>query len=239
MAPWSAIVLAGGRAARLDGRDKASLEIGGRTLLDWALDAVAEAGEVVVVGDAVPTEGPVTFVRETPRYGGPAAGLLTGLDAMRTPPAYVAVVAVDMPRLTSVTLRRLVDAAADADGAVLVGPDGRRHLALVVSAQRLREIRLDSEGARNLALWRLLAPLELVDVQSTGDEHRDLDTWADLVDLGGGAGRAGGPEATGGGAGRAGEPEGMGGPETIGGPEGAMPAERETTRSDQDRSTSG
>ena len=181
--PWSAIVLAGGRAARLDGVDKAGIEIGGRTLLTWTLDAVVDAREVVVVGDPVPTERPVTFTRESPRYGGPAAGLLTGLDALLDVPAYVAVVAVDMPRLTTVTLRRLTEAAAGRDGAALVGPDGRRQLALVVSSERLQAVRPDHEHQHDLALWRLLAPLDLVDVPSVGEEHRDLDSWADLRDL--------------------------------------------------------
>lgn len=182
--PWSAVVLAGGRGARLDGVDKAGVEVAGRTLLAWALDAVVDAREVVVVGDPVPTERPVTFTRESPRYGGPAAGLLTGVDALLTVPAYVAVVAVDMPRLTMGTMRRLTDAAADEDGAVLVGPDGRRQLALVVSTARLDEIRPDHEHQHDLALWRLLAPLDLVEVPAVGDEHRDVDTWADLRDLG-------------------------------------------------------
>jgi molybdopterin-guanine dinucleotide biosynthesis protein A len=181
--PWSAVVLAGGRGTRLDGVDKAGIEVGGRTLLAWALDAVVDAAEVVVVGDPVPTERPVTFTRENPRYGGPAAGLLTGVDALLRPAAYVAVVAVDMPRLTMGTLRRLTDAAAGRDGAVLVGPDGRRQLAVVVSTERLRAVRPDHEQQHDLALWRLLAPLDLVDVAAVGEEHRDIDTWTDLRDL--------------------------------------------------------
>jgi molybdopterin-guanine dinucleotide biosynthesis protein A len=187
--PWSAVVLAGGRGARLDGVDKAGVEIGGRTLLEWVLDAVVDAREVVVVGDQVPTERPVTFTRESPRYGGPAAGLLTGLDALLDVPAYVAVVAVDMPRLTMATMRRLTEAAlteaaSDCDGAVLVGPDGRRQLAVVVSAARLQQVRPDHEHQHDLPLWRLLAPLDLVEVPAVGDEHRDIDTWSDLRDLG-------------------------------------------------------
>jgi molybdopterin-guanine dinucleotide biosynthesis protein A len=184
MPSWSAIVLAGGRGARLDGTDKATVEVGGRPLLAWVLDAVEEADEVVVVGDPVPTERGVRFTRETPRYGGPAAGLLTGLDALAgTTPTYVAVIAVDMPRLTTATMRRLLDAAAGRDGAVLVGPDHRRQLALVAATERLQEARPDRDHQRDLALWRLLAPLDLAEVASLGDEHRDLDTWADLREL--------------------------------------------------------
>ena len=65
-AVWSAVVLAGGTAARLDGVDKAGVEIGGRTLLEHVLAALAGAAEVVVVGESVPTSVPVTFTRESP-----------------------------------------------------------------------------------------------------------------------------------------------------------------------------
>ena len=130
---FAAVVLAGGSAVRLGGADKASVEYAGRTLLAHALDAVAEADEVVVVGDAVPTDRPVTFTRESPPVGGPVAGLLAGRDALARPAASLVVLAVDMPRVGPGTVRRLRAAAAGHDGAFLVGPDGRRQLAAVLA----------------------------------------------------------------------------------------------------------
>ncbi|KRB78421.1 molybdopterin-guanine dinucleotide biosynthesis protein [Nocardioides sp. Root190] len=180
---FAAIVLAGGQASRLGGVDKATIELGGRTLLDRALDAVVDAGEVVVVGDQVPTERPATFVREDPRHGGPAAGLLTGRDSLlRRFPALL-VLAVDMPHLTSWTVRRLQEAAVGHEGAVLTGPDGRSQLAFVVETARLDAVRPDREAQHGLAIHTLLAPLDLVPVPSLGDEARDVDTWSDLRDL--------------------------------------------------------
>lgn len=182
--PFAAVVLAGGRAARLDGVEKASIELGGRTLLAWTLDALVDAAEVVVVGDRVPTERPVTFVREDPRYGGPVAALCTGVDALLRPSSYVAVVAVDMPRLTADTVSRLRRAALAGDGSALVGPDGRRQLALVLSTARLAQVRPDHEGQHGMSLRVLLHGLDLIEVPSSGDEHKDIDTWADLRDIG-------------------------------------------------------
>lgn len=46
----AAIVLAGGRGSRLGGADKASIEIGGRMLLDHVLDAVEWCAPIIVVG---------------------------------------------------------------------------------------------------------------------------------------------------------------------------------------------
>lgn len=182
--PFAAVVLAGGRAARLDGVEKAGIEVGGRTMLAWILDALVDAAEVVVVGDPVPTERPVTFVREDPRYGGPVAALCTGVDALLQPTSYVVVVAVDMPRLTPATVSRLRRAADGGDGSALVGPDGRRQLALVLSTSRLAEVRPDHEGQHGMPLRVLLRDLELAEVGSQGSEHKDIDTWADLRDIG-------------------------------------------------------
>jgi molybdopterin-guanine dinucleotide biosynthesis protein A len=180
---FTAVVLAGGVAARLDGADKASVEVAGRTLLTWALDAVLDAAEVVVVGDPVATHRPVTFTREDPRHGGPVAALLTGRDALLDPRGLVAVLACDMPHLTAATFHRLREAAAGHDGAVLVGPDGRRQLAMVLDVTRLDAVRPGLEEQHGLALHRLLAPLDLAEVAAEGREHRDVDTWADLRDL--------------------------------------------------------
>ena len=184
LSAFSAVILAGGRAARLDGVDKASVEIDGRTLLAHAIDALIDAAEIVVVGEAVHTERPVTFTVENPRYGGPVAALLTGRDALLRTTPYVAVLAVDMPRVDARTLRRLLEAAAGRDGAALVDPDGRRQLAMVLDVARLDAVRPDHEGQHDLALHVLLAGLDLADVPTRGEEHRDVDTWSDLRDLG-------------------------------------------------------
>ena len=181
---YAAVVLAGGRGSRLGGFDKASVELDGRSLLAHALEAVIDAAEVVVVGEQVPTDRPVTFVVESPRFGGPVAGLLTGVDALLRRTTTVAVLAVDMPWVGAGTLRRLHEAAVGHDGAVLVDPDGRRQLALVVQRARLDDVRPDHEGQHNHALHRLLARLDLAEVAAAGREHRDIDTWADLRDAG-------------------------------------------------------
>ena len=82
------VLLAGGRGARLGGIDKADLELGGRRLLDRALDAVQEAlapavtlGTIVVVGAVAVPQG-VRCTQEDPPYGGPIAGLAAGVVAL-------------------------------------------------------------------------------------------------------------------------------------------------------------
>jgi molybdopterin-guanine dinucleotide biosynthesis protein A len=180
-----AVVLTGGGAVRLGGADKATIEVGGRTLLEHALAALADVPEVVVVGPEVPTSRPVTFTREDPPGGGPAAGLLAGLERFARRPAYVVVTAVDMPLVSAATVARLVQAAAG-DGAVLVDDEGRlQYLCAVYSVAALQRSRRagDEHDGHGLPMRRLVGTLDLVQVPAVGSEARDLDTWEDLATL--------------------------------------------------------
>lgn len=111
------IVLCGGSSRRMGVPDKTALPFAGATVLDSALTGLPEAAVVVCVGEERPTARPVTWTRERPPSGGPAAGVRAGLDALRPRlgrNAVVAVMAGDqpfagraIPWLTA-TLRRLL-----------------------------------------------------------------------------------------------------------------------------------
>lgn len=174
-------MLTGGTAVRMDGADKASLEIGGRTLLEGALAALAGIDDVVVVGEEVPTSRPVTFRREDPPGAGPAAAVLAGIDGFARRPSYVVVLAVDMPRVTAETVHRL-RAQARGDGAVLVDGTGRRQHLCAVYAVRALEARRP-ENVVGLPMHRLLDGMSLVEVAALGGEAEDVDTWADVARL--------------------------------------------------------
>ena len=176
---FDAVVLAGGRAERLDGADKAALDVAGATLLDRALRAVVGARTVVVVGDERPTDVPVLWTRERPAYGGPVAAAYAGRDVL-VDPDLVVVLAVDMPAVSAGTVGRLVDAALGRDGAVLVD-GGRRHLAMAVTAAAFDSVRPDPvEGAAMRGLWEAL---DLAEVPALEAEAGDVDSWADLAEV--------------------------------------------------------
>lgn len=174
---------------RLDGIDKASIEIGGTTLLERAITATTSASEVVVVGERVPTSRPVTWTREDPPLGGPAAGLLAGLDAFLRKPDMVCVLAVDMPRITPSTVARLVSAVSAtpaADAAVIIDEAGRQQpLAGVYRYAAFDRVRPeDPEAGHGMSVRRLVGAMNVVGVAAVGDEARDVDTWEDLRSLG-------------------------------------------------------
>ena len=183
-AGFGAVILAGGTAARLGGADKKTLEVDGATLLERALVATA-AATVVVVGEPVTTSRPVGWTREEPPLGGPAAGLLSGLDAFGPAvPELVCVLAVDMPHVGAETvgrLRRAVAADPAVDGAVLVDATGRMQpLAAVYRSAALSAVRPPRDRQHGLAVRRLVARLRLAEVAAVGDEAHDVDTWTDL-----------------------------------------------------------
>lgn len=186
----AAVILTGGTGARLGGADKASIEVAGLTLLEHALAATAGACEVVVVGPQVRTSRPVTWAREDPPGGGPAAGLLAGVRALHATPDLVCALAVDMVRFSARTLDRLVAAASAApaeppDGACLVDGGGRvQWLAGVYRYDALLAAAPDGpESEHGLPMRRLVLPLRVVRVPALEDEAHDLDTWEDLVHL--------------------------------------------------------
>ena len=174
---------------RLGGVDKASIEVGGLTLLEHALAGTAAADEVVVVGPELPTTRPVTWTREEPAGGGPGAGLLAGLDALAERPDLVCVLAVDMPRFSSGTLSRLVDVLLaereDTDAVCLVDEEHRKQwLAAVYRYDALVAARPnDRKAERGISIRRLMLPLRILAVPAVAGEARDVDTWADLRDL--------------------------------------------------------
>ncbi len=179
---YDAVVLTGGTGERLGGLDKALLVHGGRTLLERALDACADARATVVVGPARDTSRPVAWTREDPPGGGPGAAMLAGVDALPDPaPAWLLVLAVDMALVSPATVRRL-RAAAAGDGAVLLDPDGRRQLCAVLRRRAVLEAR-PGGTADGLPVHRLLARLALAEVSARADEALDVDTPGDLADL--------------------------------------------------------
>lgn len=175
-----AIVLAGGGATRLGGIDKPAALVGDRSLLDRVVEAVQPA-RVVVVGPRRPTGHPVTWVRESPPGGGPAAAIAAGLPHVRG--RHVAVLAADLPFLDRGTLVRLAAAAAGRDGAMLVDAQGRDQLLVGVwRTQALREAFVGTTyGARLGALLRDLDAARVTAGSGPRAPWFDCDTPEDLA----------------------------------------------------------
>jgi molybdenum cofactor guanylyltransferase len=129
LAEYDAMLLTGGRAARMGGPGKPGLEVGGRSLAARVAGAVTDARRLVVVGPGYGVPAAV-FTREEPPGAGPVAAIAAGLAHVTAP--YVAVLAGDLPFLDQASVRVLQAAAADHDVALLVDDAGRDQLLCAV-----------------------------------------------------------------------------------------------------------
>jgi molybdopterin-guanine dinucleotide biosynthesis protein A len=120
---YDAVVLAGGQGRRLGGVRKPALDVGGRRLLDIALDAVSGAETTVVVGAVLPTARTVSWTQETPAGGGPVAALAAAMAQVRS--ATVVVLAADLPFITAAAVEALLSGRGDAAAAIAVDESGR------------------------------------------------------------------------------------------------------------------
>lgn len=153
-------VLCGGRSTRF-GSDKALLELGGRTLLQRALDSLAPAAERLIVGRAY-THVAARFVPDLRPGLGPLAGLEAALHA--TEHDWVALAGCDLPCLTVAFWRLLCRRARP--GRPVSVRDGRgdfEPLAALYPRSALRPVasRLD---AGRLDMQSLLTELDAVAV---------------------------------------------------------------------------
>jgi molybdopterin-guanine dinucleotide biosynthesis protein A len=105
------------------GRDKTTVEVDGRALLDRVLLATTRAATTVVVGDPRPVVRDVVWCREHPPGGGPAAALAAALPLLRCD--VVVLLAADQPFLDTTAVERLATAmSAAVDGVAAVDADG-------------------------------------------------------------------------------------------------------------------
>ena len=239
------MVLAGGRSSRLGGTPKAGLRFRESSLLAATVASAVARGarQVVVVGSAEAIEGtdvaaaaaaarpsggssgvdadPVTLImaREEPHFGGPAAGIAAGFEALQRASGgqedadFVLVLACDLPEVDGAVGALLAaahaharidrgDAVEGADGIVAVDDEGRpqnllamyRTSALAANIERHRAAG-DLDG---LPVRRLVEGLSLGAVVVPRGSADDVDTWADaarhgiVADAGAGGGAAGG-----------------------------------------------
>ncbi|MEU4364825.1 NTP transferase domain-containing protein [Promicromonospora sp. NPDC023987] len=193
---YDAVVLAGGRAARLGGASKAGLVVDGARLLDRALEASTRARAVVVVGPpelaeslpgpAAGEPGPrLVLTQEDPPFGGPVAGVAAGLRAVPASSApWVLLLAVDVPHAAEAIgfLERTVS-REPVDGAYLVR-DGRPQWLVGLYRRAALDRVLGEIQVDGAAMRRLVGGLPCTEVPDPAGWSDDIDTPADAARLG-------------------------------------------------------
>ena len=162
---FSGIILAGGHSSRM-GRDKAELELGGRSFLRGQIEKLQRLGIRDILVSGYP--GPVAGARCVPDvypHRGPLSGLHAGLLAIRHDSALV--LAVDTPLVPESLLRQLLERHSSGITAAAWGDEAEPLIAvydrsLAPACERL----LQGEKA---AVHRLLREAGVSRVDFTGD----------------------------------------------------------------------
>lgn len=163
------VVLAGGESKRM-GRDKALIEVGGRSMIEWVAEALGGACEQVVVSGRPDGHGYPTLPDPYGTHRGPLAGLVAALEAF--PGRALALVAVDQPWVRSGTVEELGGLMDDL--AVVPVEGGVRQTTCAVYPPGLAEVaRTELGGSGSLqSLLDVTAFVPVVDWRDWGEDGR-------------------------------------------------------------------
>ncbi|MBL1076334.1 NTP transferase domain-containing protein [Nocardia sp. 2] len=197
MTTVDAIVLAGGRASRMGGVDKPAIVVGGQSMLDAALSAVAACARTVVVGPHRPELPPeILQAQEIPAGGGPVAAIASGMGVLADcdfPAGLIVVLAADMPFLTAAAVDELLSHARESGSDAVFAADGSGRPQYLVGVWRraaLCEALNNLESLVNRPM-KALVPVDTATVRLDG--VADCDTPDDIRHARAAAARAAAP----------------------------------------------
>lgn len=177
--PTTGIILAGGRSSRM-GRDKATMELAGRMLIERAISLMDSVVDQVVVVRApgqsfplVPVRGRMTVVEDPVEGQGPLVGMAVGLQAAETPVSLV--VGVDHPFLQPALLRLLASRVTSQARWVLPVAGGRPQplcSAFATDAASVLQVHIDRGDRAPMAV---AADLGMVRLTEEDWRHADPD----------------------------------------------------------------
>ena len=175
-------ILAGGRATRLGGVDKAWLQRGGiDQATRWRDRFVGEVGAMLISANRQLERYPVSGLEPVPdRLAGnlgPLAGLDALADACRTP--WLLTIPVDLVEIEPHLLAGLIGATS-ADGACARDDDGLQPLIALWRVAALRAAVAAALAAEEFAVQALHRRLDIAQAHFPGVRFGNLNTPADL-----------------------------------------------------------
>ncbi len=184
-------MLAGGKSSRLGSVAKTDLRFNGLSLLENTLKALSGADRVVVVGpEDLPVPERILLTRESPPFSGPVAAIVAGARLLEREDGseIVVILACDMPRLEPLIpmLTSRLEQSPNDEAVVAVDSRGRRqHLAAAIRTEALkRRVGELPDNGRDLPASRIYVGIETGELEISGEETEDVDTWEDAARLG-------------------------------------------------------
>jgi molybdenum cofactor guanylyltransferase len=185
--PIIGAILAGGRARRLGGIDKGLVEVAGRPMIEWIIDALAPQVDGLIINanrnaERYATYGLPVVPDALPDYQGPLAGFAAAMDYVGTSGA-VLTVPCDSPLPPATLEARLSAALEEKDAELAVAHDGERLqpvYALIPVALRDSLAAFLAAGDRKIDLWYARHRTATADFSDCRDRFVNLNGPDDL-----------------------------------------------------------
>lgn len=181
------VILAGGLARRMGGRDKGLVPFRGRSLVDWVIRALEPQVAAILVNanrnqESYAAYGHPVIADQVDGFQGPLAGFASAMAAVSTP--WIVTVPCDGPYPAPDLVERLC-AALTRDGAeIAVATDGERMqpvyaLLPVALAPSLHAFL--AAGERKIDLWYARHRVSLADLSDRPESFANINSEADSV----------------------------------------------------------
>ena len=184
--PLIGTILAGGQATRLGGVDKGLLEVSGRPMIEWIIDALAPQVDFILINANRNRERyehygfPVVADRMAD-YQGPLAGFAAAMEHVQN--GTLLAVPCDSPVPPNDMAARLARALRESTAELAVAHDGERlqpiHALIPVALHGSLQAFLD-HGERKVDLWYARHRMVTVDFSDCRDAFLNLNRPEDL-----------------------------------------------------------
>ena len=182
------VILAGGRAERMGGRDKGLIPLAGQTMAAHVLRALQPQVERVLINanrhqDDYRRLGCTVISDPIGEFFGPLAGMLAALEAADSP--LVLSVPCDSPLLPEDYAARMLGALGAQQAQIAVAASDRWQPVFALLARELRgDLRAALEGGeRKIDRWFARHRVAVVDFQHCPGMFRNINTPAELGEL--------------------------------------------------------
>ena len=185
----TAVILAGGKARRLDGEDKGMIKLLDRTLIDYIISALKpQVGKIIINANRniehYQSYGFPVIADMMGDYFGPLAGMATGMKNADTP--YILAVPCDSPFIPSTLVSTMFNTLTENQAEICVAHDGNRMQPVfaLISCKLLPSLlTYIDEGGRKIDNWYVTHKLALADLSDSPDTFMNLNTPADKIAL--------------------------------------------------------
>lgn len=185
----TAVILAGGKARRMDGEDKGLITLRGRPMIDYIITALQpQAGDIMINANRNPEQyaafGLPVVADMLGDYFGPLVGMATGMHTTDKP--YIVTAPCDSPFIPETLVETLYRSLDDNRADISVAHDGARMqpvFALLRCELLPGLLAYLDEGGRKVDSWYARHRLALADFSDSPDTFLNLNTPEDRIVL--------------------------------------------------------